>query len=143
MFLGEHRHSLDPKGRVIFPSKYRESLGDVFYLNVGTDKCISVYPEAEWQNLMDRIDAFPTSETAKIKRYLFSKSVDVKMDKQGRVLLPEELRERVGITAETGIMIAGAGKKIEIWNEQTYDEEMSKDDMQAENIAALMKSLGI
>ena len=93
MFLGEYSHTVDSKGRVFIPAKYRDELGTKFVITKGTDKCLSVYPMEYWNAYVAKIEALPTAQAAKIRRFVFAQACDVEQDSQGRALLSQSLRD--------------------------------------------------
>ena len=94
MFFGHNRHLIDPKGRIILPAKYRDELGDKFFITRGLDPCLLVYPETEWKAFEDKIRELPLSSGAKIQRFFFGNTDEASCDKQGRVLVSDTPRER-------------------------------------------------
>ncbi|MFY9217055.1 MAG: division/cell wall cluster transcriptional repressor MraZ, partial [Tepidanaerobacteraceae bacterium] len=99
MFIGQFQHSLDQKGRLIIPSKFREDLGQSFVLTKGLDGCLFVYPRGEWAVLEQKLKTLPfTQKDARaFIRFFFAGAVEAEMDKQGRILIPPQLREHAGI----------------------------------------------
>lgn len=138
MLLGEYEHSIDPKGRLAVPAKLRESLGNNFMITKGLDGCLFVYAQEEWQRLEQKLAALPMSrKTARdFTRFLFGGACEGECDKQGRVLLPANLRRYAGLTKDT--VIVGVGNHAEIWDAakwQQYNEES------AEDVSALAEQL--
>lgn len=138
MLIGEYQHSLDPKGRVNFPARLREGLGARFIITKGLDNCLFVYSEEEWKVLEDKIRALPVSKARSLQRFLFAGAVDVEPDKQGRVLIPANLREYAGLTKD--VMVIGASVRAEIWDKDKWQQ--SCDDLTPDMIAASMDELG-
>jgi MraZ protein len=122
MFMGQFSHSLDEKGRLIIPSKFRDELGRQFVVAKGYDSCLYAYSNEEWMKFASEITELPeTIEDNRIKRrYFLSTATDVEMDKQGRVLIPPYLRDAAKIDKD--VMIAGIGKKLEIWDSALWAE---------------------
>ena len=141
MFMGEYNHTVDAKGRLIVPSKFREQLGDEFVVTKGLDGCLFVYPNEEWQNIEEKFRNVPlTSKDArKFSRFFFAGAAACEVDKQGRILLPSVLREFAGIGKDA--VLVGVGSRIEIWNKDKWMEANTFDDM--EEIAEHMEGLGI
>lgn len=125
MFIGEYIHSVDDKGRVIMPQKFREQLSQKFYITKGLDGCLSVYSEDEWMKLADKANALsPTKELdRRFTRYTFGSARDVEVDKQGRIIIPQLLRDYAKIGKEVAIL--GVSTKIEIWSKEIYDKYVS------------------
>jgi protein mraZ len=141
VFYGQNRHTIDPKGRAIFPAKYREKLGDVFYITRGLQSCLFVYPRDEWLKFEEKLKALPDSTGGAIQRYFFNNTEEVSFDKQGRVLIPGHLRDFAGLSKD--IVIAGVSSKIEIWDAQKFDELNTMDNMSPDEISAQMELLGL
>ena len=120
MFLGEYQHSIDPKGRLIIPAKFRDYLGEQFVLSKGLDGCLFVYPLKDWHELEDKLRSLPlTQKDARaFARIFFSGASEAELDKQGRVLLPPNLRNYAHITKD--VMIIGVGNR-------TYTGFVSRD----------------
>ena len=116
MFMGEYNHTVDAKGRLIVPSKFREQLGDEFVITKGLDNCLFVYDNSEWTALEEKLRALPITNTAgrKFSRFLLGSAATCEVDKQGRILLPSVLREFAGIGKDA--VLVGVGSRIEIWN---------------------------
>lgn len=141
MFYGQNRHGIDPKGRIIFPTKYREELGEVFYITRGLSRCLFVYPENEWKKLEDQLRALPMSSAGNIQRFFFNNTEKVSFDKQGRVLLASHLREYARL--EKDVVIAGVSNRLEIWDAAEFDNMNSLDNMDVDEITAQMETLGL
>lgn len=114
MLIGEYAHTIDAKGRVFIPARLREDLGEHFILSKGLDNCLFVYSEAEWGALEARIRALPLSKARQLQRFFFSGASDVEADKQGRIVLPQNLRAYAGL--ERDATIIGASTRVEIWD---------------------------
>ena len=136
---GQHRHSVDSKGRVFIPAKFREELGERFYMAKSTDPCLTLYPEAEWQKLLERCEALNPAQRRKL-RYFFSNVCQCEPDKQGRFLLPENFRTYAGIDQE--VVFLGQNAYAEIWQAARYEQEEAKY-MTPEALASMMEELGI
>lgn len=135
---GEFRHSIDAKGRLFIPAKLREELGERFTVTRGLDKCLAIYPEAEWHILEDRIRALPMSRARDLQRFFFSSAFDAELDSQGRILLPAGLREYAGLSRDA--VIIGASSRAEIWDGArwaTYNDAITE-----ERVAEAMEELG-
>jgi len=120
MFMGECFHTLDPKGRLIVPSKFREELGERFILTMGLDGCLFAYPMEEWLQFAERLRTLPgTREGRKLQRLFMSCAAEVDVDKQGRFLIPTKLREQVGMVKE--VVLVGVLSKIELWSKERWE----------------------
>ena len=136
MLIGEYQHSLDVKGRLNFPAVLRKTLGEHFYITRGLDGCLAVYSEDGWQRLEERYRGLINKEGRMLQRYFFSGAAELEPDKQGRVLIPQNLREFAGLDKE--VVIIGASDRAEIWDKQKWDEnQMPSDDMAAEMVEKL------
>ena len=121
MFMGTYGHSIDAKGRVIVPAKFREVLGDSFVVTLGLDGCLFVYPEEEWEDFVKQLKELPGSKEArKLQRYFMAGAAPCDVDKQGRVLIPSSLREKVGLDKD--VVFVGVMSKIEIWSKERWED---------------------
>ena len=139
MLTGEFLHSVDAKGRVFVPAKLRESLGDTFMLAKNVDGCLSLYQLSEWKRLNDKLSTLPDSQTRPIKRFLFTFAADVTPDGQGRITLPQNLREYAGL--EKDVAFLGVGDHAELWALDRWNAMKSGDSLA--EIEAMMKELGL
>ena len=116
MFMGEYNHTIDAKGRLIVPSKFREQLGNEFVVTKGLDGCLFVYSNEEWHRIEESLREKPlTSKDArKFMRFFFAGAASCEVDKQGRILLPANLREYAGI--EKDVISVGVYSRVEIWS---------------------------
>ncbi|MEF9852728.1 MAG: division/cell wall cluster transcriptional repressor MraZ [Hydrogenoanaerobacterium sp.] len=124
MLIGEYAHSIDIKGRVNFPAKMRDHLGERFILTKGLDNCLFVYAGDEWARLEDKIKALPMSKARTLQRFLFSGAVEVELDKQGRIVIPQNLRDYAGLAKD--VMIIGASTRAEIWDKDRWQESCNE-----------------
>ena len=140
MFKGEYSHSVDAKGRIIMPAKFREILGEEFVVTKGLDGCLFVYPNKEWENIENKFREIPltTKDARKFSRFFFAGAADCEVDRQGRVLIPSVLREFAGLNKE--VVLVGVLNRIEIWSKERWQEN-EYDDM--DEIAENMEGLGI
>lgn len=137
MLIGEYQHNIDPKGRVIVPSRFREDLGERFYITKGLDGCLFVLSSEEWSRLQEKISAMPVSKARGLQRFFFSGAVEAEPDKQGRVLVPQPLREYAGLVK--GVTFIGASSRAEIWDSARWDAFNST--LTQDSIAQAMDSL--
>ncbi len=120
MFAGKYNHSIDNKGRIIVPSKFRETLGDSFVVTIGLDGCLYMYSTEEWEKFLTSLRDLPgNAEGRKLVRYFMAGAADCEIDKQGRTLIPAELREKVGL--EKDVVLVGVINKIEIWSRERWE----------------------
>jgi len=143
MFIGEYQHSLDAKGRVIIPSKFRDDLGPAFIMTKGLDNCLFVYPQNEWQVLEEKLKSLPlTNRDARaFVRFFFAGATECELDKQGRILIPANLREHSKLEKEA--VIIGVSTRVEIWSKTEWDMYNQDDSLSYESIAEKMAELGI
>ncbi len=143
MFLGEYAHTVDDKGRMAIPAKFRAGLAEGLVVTRGFDQNLLVYPMTVWRELAARINALPMSQPAarNLRRLLFGSAADVEIDKQGRILLPANLREYAGITGEA--VVAGLDTFIEIWSNERWDAVIATFPAEGAAIAEQVAALGI
>lgn len=141
MFMGEYNHTIDAKGRLIVPSKFREILGDVFVVTKGLDGCLFVYDNEEWKLFEEKLRALPITnkEARQFVRFFLAGAAEAEVDKQGRILIPNVLREFAGLTKD--VVLVGVGSRIEIWGKERFEDTASFDDM--DEIAEHMAQLGL
>lgn len=122
MFRGIYFHSVDQKGRIIVPAKYREQLGYKFFITKGFDHCLYIFPTDEWLKFEEKLSKLPVSkkETRKLVRFFLSSAYEAELDKQGRVLLQQDHRGFADIAGD--VVLAGVGSKIEIWSKEKWEE---------------------
>lgn len=137
MLIGEFQHNIDAKGRVIVPARFREDLGETFYVAKGLDRCLFVFPPAEWARLQARICAMPISKARKLQRFFFSGAAELVPDRQGRVLIPQPLREYAGLVKD--VTFIGAGGRAELWSTARWTAFNA--DLNEESIAEAMDEL--
>jgi MraZ protein len=142
MFIGEYQHALDPKNRIIIPSKFRDDLGDKFVITKGLDNCLYAYPMDEWATLEQKLKSLPlTSRDARACiRFFFSGAADCQIDKQGRTIIPGNLIEYANI--EKDIVIIGVSTRFEIWSKEKW-EDYNNSNIDFDEIAEKMSLLGI
>jgi transcriptional regulator MraZ len=119
--LGTHSYQLDPKGRVSLPARFREAFADGAWLTIGQDGCLFAFPRGEWERRSDEVAAFPLSDTAgrAYARLFFGSSDEAKLDGQGRITIPQRLREVVGIRKD--VVVLGVRDRMEIWDRDGYE----------------------
>jgi MraZ protein len=143
MFMGEYQHSLDDKGRLIVPAKFREDLGEQFIITRGLDNCLFVYPVAQWKVLEEKIKELPTAhaDTRAFVRMFFSGAVEAELDKQGRVVIPQHLREHAKIDRD--VYVIGISTKVEVWAKETWENYSTQAQQSYEGIAETIINIGI
>ena len=143
MLIGEFEHSLDAKGRLIMPAKLRESLGEKFVLTKGLDGCLFAFSIDEWTNFEDKLKALPLSNrnSREFTRFFLSGATECEIDKQGRFLIPGNLRDVANLIKDCSII--GVGTRIEIWDKEKWNSYNNSENMSVEDIAENMTNLGI
>lgn len=138
-FMGTYQNNVDPKGRVSIPVKFREALGERFYVTKGFDRCIDIHTAAGWERLTEKLQKLSVTkkDMRDFVRFIFGNATDVELDKQGRILLPAMLRETVGIEKE--VVVMGVGSKIEIWDKAAWEERQNA---VAQRIADISENVG-
>ena len=134
---GEYTHSVDAKGRLFIPAKLREELGTVFYVTLSMDECLAVYSSESWNQFMAKINSMPYSKQ-RMMRPLSANAAKCELDSQGRILLPQKLRDFAKLTKEVAII--GAGNHAEIWDAEKW-AAIDAVETTPENIAAVMEAL--
>lgn len=141
MFMCEYNHTVDSKGRLIVPAKFREILGDLFVVCKGLDHCLYVYSNEDWDAFAKQLSTLPLTnkEARQFVRFFLSGASQVEVDKQGRILVPPSLRSFAGLDKD--VVLAGVGHRIEIWSRERWEGESVDGDM--DEIAGTMDKLGI
>ena len=138
MLTGEYQHTIDTKGRLNFPARLREELGERFMVTKGLDGCLFVYSMEEWSNILDKLKELPLSSARNLQRFFASGATEVEADKQGRILLPAVLREYAGLDKD--IVVAGVINRAEIWDKNQW--ESGPIQISSDTIAEEMEKLG-
>lgn len=135
MFIGEYQHTIDSKGRLFIPARFREGLGEKFILTKGLDGCLFVYPPKEWTAIEEKMRSLPftKADARAFVRFFFSGATECEVDKQGRILIPSSLREYAGLEKET--MIIGISTRVEIWSKHRWEEYSNTAAASAEQLA--------
>ena len=143
MFIGEYRHTLDNKNRVIMPAKFREQIGGSFVMTKGLDNCLFIYSMDEWNNIEDKLKGLPmTSKDARaFVRFFFAGATECEIDKQGRTLIPNNLKEFAKIDKD--VVIIGVSTRIEFWSLEEWNKFNTDANISYEDVAEKMSQLGI
>lgn len=143
MLLGEYHHSLDSKGRLIIPARFRDVLGEKFVITKGLDRCLFGYPEDEWIKIAEKMQALPVTraDARAFVRLFLAGASEVEPDGQGRILLPNNLRAFAGITKDTCLI--GVGTRVEIWDAAVWEKYTLQSEEDFGAIADHMADLGI
>lgn len=138
MLLGEYQHNIDAKGRVIVPAKFREELGESFYVTKGLGGCLWAFPPNEWEAILQKFADMPIVDSRDIQRFFFSGATEAEPDGQGRILLPQSLRDFAKLQKD--VTFLGVNRRVEIWNTQIWSKVNAEFDETA--IAEKMALLG-
>ena len=145
MFRGRYEHTIDPKGRVSIPVKFREFLGkkyDERLVITNFDGCLVAYPYEEWIQLEEKASTLSMvkKETRSFMRFFYSSAIECTLDKQGRILIPQTLREYAALDKE--VVLVGQLKKIEIWSKKRWSEEIVKAHEDFDRISDVLSEFG-
>lgn len=142
-FIGEYTHSVDDKGRLVLPTKFRRQLADGGVVTRGFDGCLFLFTKKDWQDLIKKLRTLPLSGRVArdFNRFLVAPAMEVKPDRQGRILFPAYLRMDANL--KTSVVVAGVINRIEIWNSQAWKEYRTKVNKQADDIAEKLRDQGI
>lgn len=143
MFIGEYSHNLDSKGRLAIPVKFRKDLKKGAIVTRGLDNCLFVYAKEEWEKLVNKLAALPISQanSRAFARLMLAGAMDVKIDGQGRIILPEYLRVFAGLNK--AVIVAGLFNRLEIWDKDKWQNYKNKTESQSNEIAERMGELGV
>ena len=141
MYKGEYNHTIDEKGRIIVPAKLRDELGETFVITKGLDGCLWVFDNEEWEKVEEKINELPFNikEARLLSRFMIAGAFDAEPDKQGRVMIPQSLREYADLKRD--VVFAGVGRKLELWSKERYEQAGDFGDM--DEIANKLMELGI
>lgn len=135
---GTYEHSIDAKGRLFSPAKLREELGVTFYLAMGVDECLAIYPQETWNRFTEKFASLPMSQSAAM-RPLFANASKCELDSQGRIVIPQKLRKYAGL--EKDAVIIGVNDRAEIWSAETWNAR-EEEEMTPEKMKACLAALG-
>ena len=141
MFMGEYQHSLDEKGRMTIPAKFRDDLGQSFVVTRGLDQCLFVYPKAEWSVLENKLKSLPLmkSDARAFTRFFFSGATECDLDRQGRVNIPSNLREHARLDKDA--VVIGVSNRVEIWSREAWESYSSQSEESFNEIAEKLVDL--
>lgn len=134
---GVYKHSIDAKGRLAIPSRIREELGEVFYVTLSSEKCLTAYSAESWNRFMEKYRAMPRNKQIKMRPF-FSHAAKCELDGQGRILLPQQLRDYASLYKN--VAVVGTGEYAELWDEDTWDA-VDAVETTPENIAEVLQEL--
>ncbi|MBO4916093.1 MAG: division/cell wall cluster transcriptional repressor MraZ [Oscillospiraceae bacterium] len=139
--IGQYQHNIDAKGRLFIPAKLREELGDTFYVTISlTDRCLTIYSDQSWQKLTEKFDNLPYTDARKAARLIFANTTKCEPDGQGRILLPQKLRDYAGLKKD--VVVAGVSAMVEIWDAEKWTA-MENADMESDDLFSLAQALRI
>lgn len=143
MFVGEFQHTIDPKGRIIIPSKLRDQLVGKFIITKGMDGCLYIYTLEGWKEFDAKLKALPLTgkEARAYERYFYSNADECELDKQGRLLIPQDLRTFAGL--EKDIFIIGLSGRVEVWSKAAWEAYASDESLSPDKIEEKMTLMGI
>ena len=143
MFIGEYHHSIDDKGRLAVPVKFRQAFKDGLVVTRGLDSCLFVYTKAEWKKLAGKLAELPFSQanSRAFARLMLAGAMDCDVDKQGRVILPEYLRTYAKMGKD--VVVAGLYSRLEVWDKAAWEEYKAKTETNAGEIAEKMGEIGV
>ena len=143
MFVGEYQHNLDEKGRMAIPVKFRTELAEGAIITKGLDHCLFVLSKEEWGKLAQKLIALPLAQanSRAFTRFMLASAMDVDIDKQGRILIPDYLREYAGLKKET--VVTGLYTRMEVWDKGVWDTYKHQTETASDEIAEKLGELGI
>jgi len=143
MMLGEYKHTIDEKGRVAVPAKFRTNVQNGAIITRGLDHCLFVFTMSEWESLVRKITALPLAQSGAraFSRLMLAGAADVELDGQGRILIPEHLREYAGLSKHA--VVAGVYSRMEIWDSEKWTAYKTKTESDSDEIAEQLGALGI
>jgi len=143
MFIGEYGHSLDTKGRLAVPARFRKKLSSGAVVTRGLDNCLFLYPKAEWLKLAEKLASLPIGQAKSraFARLMLAGAMEVSIDKQGRILIPEYLRHYAHLKKQT--VVAGLFNRLEIWDQGVWNKYKAVTEKDSGEIAEAMGELGI
>jgi len=143
MFIGEYRHTIDEKKRLAVPAKFRKDLGSGAVITRGLDNCLVVYPEKEWETMADKLGKLPASqsEARGFARIMLAGAMNVEFDKLGRILIPDYLKAYAFF--KKNVVITGLYNRLEIWDEERWEEYKNKAEKGVGDLASKLGELGI
>ncbi len=138
---GQYQHSIDAKGRLFIPAKLREELGQTFYVTIAlTDHCLTVYSEEGWEKLTEQFDSLPYTKSRTAARLIYANAAKCEPDAQGRILLPQKLRDYAELKKD--VVVVGVSKRAEIWDAEKW-ASLENAELESGDLAAIAEALGI
>jgi len=143
LFFGEHYHSVDEKGRIILPAKFREAFADGLFITKSFDNCLLVYTKKDWFEIVEKINSLPTTKASvrNYQRFFIGSAVEGEVSRQGRISIAQNLRDFAALDKD--IVIVGLANKIEIWEKEKYEEHIAGAEQAAAEIAEEIAEFGV
>lgn len=143
MLIGEHQHTIDSKGRLTIPARFRDGLGENFIATRGLDNCLFLYPMDEWRELEGRLKGLPMTQpnARAFVRFMFSGASECNLDRQGRIVLPQNLREHARL--EKDAVVVGLSNRVEVWSKDEWERYTHQAEVAYSDIAQQLADLGI
>ncbi len=145
MYLGQYTYMLDDKGRLTIPSRYREELPSEVVVTRGMDRCLALYPPRVWQELSDKVTSLPLTNPRgrALRRHFFAPAANLELDRQGRILIPEHLREYAGLDLSSEVLVIGLYNFIELWNPQRWHDQNEQQLAELDEDHGIWEGVGI
>ena len=142
MLIGEHRHTLDSKKRLSLPAKFRKEIGKKVIVTRGLDNCLFMFAQAPWQKIVGKLESLPVGSAGSrgISRFILSGAAEVEVDKAGRILIPDFLKEFAHLRSK--VVVTGVSDRVEIWDEQVWDKYKRAVEKEAVNMAQALGEVG-
>lgn len=143
MFIGEYKHNIDEKNRLAIPTKFRKDLAQGAVVTRGLDNCLFLYPLNQWEKLATKLSNLPISQTNSraFARLMLAGAMDAELDRQGRVIIPDYLKKYASVKKK--VVITGLYDRLEIWDEETWEQYKNKTEEKSEDIAETLGELGV
>jgi MraZ protein len=143
MLIGEYTHTLDEKNRMSLPVKFRKEIGKSVVIAPGLDNCLSLFTTKEWQKISSKLSdsSMLASDNRSFSRFMFGQAVDIEVDNQGRILIPENLKNRSKLSSK--VVVIGVQNRVEIWNEKTWNDYKKVVETQADALADKLGQIGV
>ena len=141
MFIGEYHHSVDSKNRISLPAKFRTTMGETVVINRGIDNCLSVYTQEAWQEILDKLSTLSMTKAneREFSRFMLSGAAEVSVDSQGRILVPDNLKEYADIDKK--VVWAGVGNHAEMWSENAWESQLAQSQSKPEELAESLEGI--
>ena len=138
MLVGKYQNSIDTKSRMIVPAKFRDELGHKCVVSKALDKCLEIHPMSEWERFMEKLSKLPSADpkARQLARHFYASAVECEIDKQGRLTLPQELRQYAKI--EKALVTIGSYEKIEVWSKEEWESNETTAEMDPSQLAESM-----